>query len=194
MHRRGRRVEGGAVLRAVGAARALPRPDAARPGLRERADGVHGHRTPPARPGDRDHAGLAQLRDVPLRLRTWLAARRGPGAAAVALAAQLLLPLVADRVALPRQRQVPAHLGAAVPALREERGPAADRRRRPRAPRASWRRRACRSGCTAEHLESQDEHADEVPGRAAGPAPSGARCTSTVREALVDRNGGGRSR
>jgi lysyl-tRNA synthetase class 2 len=47
MHRRGGRVEGGAVLRAVGAARAVPRPDAAGPGLRQRADGVHGDRTPP---------------------------------------------------------------------------------------------------------------------------------------------------
>ena len=43
--RRRGRAAGAAVLRAVGPARALARPDAARPRRRQRADGVHGDRT-----------------------------------------------------------------------------------------------------------------------------------------------------
>ncbi|CAK7285255.1 hypothetical protein SGPA1_31128 [Streptomyces misionensis JCM 4497] len=129
VHGRAGPAAGAAVVRALGTERAVAGPDAPRPGRRERADGVHGHRTAAALRGDRGHTGLAELRDVPLGLRTGGTAGRRTGAQAVAVAAQLLLPLVADRVAVPRQRQVPAHLGAAVPALREERGPAAHRPR-----------------------------------------------------------------
>ncbi len=49
MHRRPGRVARRPQLCAVGPEGALPRSDAARPGRRERPDGVHGHRTPPAR-------------------------------------------------------------------------------------------------------------------------------------------------
>lgn len=77
MHGRRGLLAGGAVLRALGPRRALPRPDAARPRRGERADGVHGDRTPAARPGDRDHPGLAQLRHVPFGLRA--GARLGAG-------------------------------------------------------------------------------------------------------------------
>lgn len=64
-------------------------------------------------------AALAQLR-VPVGLRARGETGRRTGAADVAGAADLLLPVVADRVAVPRQRQVPARL-TAFPALREGR-------------------------------------------------------------------------
>ncbi len=80
-----------------------------------------------------DHPAVPQLRHVPVRLRARGPARRGAGAAGVALTARLLLPLVADRVPLPCQRQVPPRLGAPLHALREEHRRAAHRaRRRPR--------------------------------------------------------------
>ena len=106
-----------AVLRAVGHGRHLAGPDAPRPdrdpGLNELL--IVAALAAARRAGHR--AGLAELRDVPLGVRARRAARRRPGAAALARHAGVLLPLVPDRVAVQVQREVPAGVGAAVRGL-----------------------------------------------------------------------------
>ena len=73
------------------------------------------------------HAGVAELRRLPLRLRAGRAPRRRPDAAGMAPGAGLRLALVPDREPLPLQRQVPAQLGAAVRRLPAHRRPAPGR-------------------------------------------------------------------
>src|SRR2546423_1014112 len=114
---------GDPVVHAVGYRRALAGPDAPGPRVRQRADGVHGRR---ARRGGAEAGGradLAELRGVPLGLRGGCPDRGGAGAAAVAQAAAVLLPLVPARVAVPVPRQVPARVGTPVPLLRGRPGP-----------------------------------------------------------------------
>ena len=60
------------------------------------------------RPGDRHPPGLAELRGLPVRLRGGRPDRRRTDPPAVAAAAAGRLALVADRVAVPLQREVPA--------------------------------------------------------------------------------------
>nr|WP_284290337.1 phosphatidylglycerol lysyltransferase domain-containing protein [Angustibacter aerolatus] len=80
--------------------------------------------------GPRRPAGVAELRGVPLGARARRPGGRRAGAAAVAVGAAVGLALVADRVALPRERQVPPRLGAAHGVLPAGRRPAAGSRRR----------------------------------------------------------------
>ena len=131
-----------------GAARAVAGPDAPGPGRRERPDRVHGHRTARSSAGELGvDAGLAELRDVPRRSSS---AARASGAGPVLrlwrAVLLLLLAVVADRVAVPGQRQVPAGVGAPVPLLRPGRRPARASASRPSAPRRSWSRPI---GCAA---------------------------------------------
>ena len=58
------------------------------------------------------HAGVAQLRRLPLRPRAGRAARRRPGPPGLAPGAAVRLALVPDREPLPLQRQVPADVGS----------------------------------------------------------------------------------
>ena len=69
--------------------------------------------------------------------------RRRAGPAAVAAAAAARLAVVAARVALPVERQVPAAWAPRFLCFREPAGPAPDRHRRRRSPRGSSPRRAC---------------------------------------------------
>ena len=73
-------------------------------------------------------ARVPQLRRLPQRLRPGRATRRRTGAAPVALGAAQPVALLADRVALPRQREVPTGLGAPLHLLPLLLGPAPRRR------------------------------------------------------------------
>ena len=72
---------------------------------------------------------LAELRRAALGLRPGRGARRRTGDADLAPAAAGRVPAVADRVAVPGQRQVPAGLAAAVPVLPDRARPAPHRGR-----------------------------------------------------------------
>ena len=121
---------GVAVLRALGPRRALAGPDAPRRHGGQRAHRVHGGPARAAGAVARRRAALAELRHVPGRVRAGRADRRRPRGAVLAAAAPHRVALVAARVPLPRQRQVPADLDAALPVLRGSPRPAPHRHRR----------------------------------------------------------------
>ena len=90
-----------------------------------------------------------------------VAGRRRAGAAAVAPAAADRLALVADRVAVPRERQVPAGVGAALRVLPQGRRAAAGRHGRRSRPRRSSQRPRLRWLATL----TWRQHHDVSPGR-----------------------------
>ena len=170
--RPGRRRGRAAVLRPLGDRRLLPRRDAAQPGRRQRrhrADGERGHGRE-RRAGDPTR--LAQLRRVPQRLRGGRADRCRSGPAAVAAPAARRVALVAVRVALPLQREVPPRVAAPLPVLRR------DARHRPR-------RHGARRGRGLHRpalLPAPADRRRSRPGRAGRPtcgrAGAGRRCRS----------------
>jgi hypothetical protein len=116
--RRRRAGDRAAVADAVGRGRPLARPDAPRPDQRQRTGRDDGGRPDAAGARDRGPAGVAQLRGVPVGVRGRGQDRGRPGAAGLASAAAVHVPVVSARVAVPLERQVPAGVGAAVPVLR----------------------------------------------------------------------------
>ena len=107
-----------AVAGAVGQQRRLARPDAPLAPIPQRHNRIDGQRAVHA---VRRHWGdpdLAELRDVPLGVRTGRPARRRPGRAAVARPAGVLLPVVAARDAVPLEHEVSTRVGAALRVLR----------------------------------------------------------------------------
>jgi lysyl-tRNA synthetase class 2 len=112
--RRDGRLRGFPAFRPVGPSRDVARPDASRPGLGQRPQRVHDHAAAAVLSVPRDRAGVAELRGLPRRPGPGWSAGRGSRDPVVAATAVGRVPLVADRVPLPVQREVPARV---VPAL-----------------------------------------------------------------------------
>ncbi len=118
-----------AVPGAVGQQRRLAGPDAPCAPIPQRHNRIDGQRAVHAVRSHRGDPDLAELRDVPVGVRTGRAARRGPGRAAVAWPAGVLLAVVAARDAVPVQHEVPARVGPPLRVLRGCPAGAAGRRR-----------------------------------------------------------------
>ena len=106
-----------------GRRRPVARPDAARPRRRQRAGRVHGRRARRGGRRARRGPGLAELRHVPGGVRA-RARRIGAGPVMPAVADGCCCSprmVLAARVAVPVQREVPPGVGAAVPVLRADR-------------------------------------------------------------------------
>ena len=119
---RGRGAARGAPLRAVGGRRAVAGPDAAGPGRPARPERLPHRGDHQGRPRPGRQAPLAELRRVPRRARARRADRRRPGAAGLALGADVRVQVVPDRVAVQVQRQVLPGLAAAFLRLPEHQG------------------------------------------------------------------------
>ncbi len=108
--RRGGRSPRAAVLRPVGCPRGFARPDAARPRVGERPDGVHGRLARRCLQRSRRPPHLAELRDVPGDLQRRRAGRRRSRTTAHQRAADRGFEVLAAGESLPVEREVPAPL------------------------------------------------------------------------------------
>ncbi len=129
---------GDAVAGAMGHQRRIPGPDAALPPIPQRHDRIDGQRAVHAVRGHRSEPDLAELRDVPVGVRTGRPAGSRSGRKAVARPAGVLLALVATRDAVPLEHEVPAPLGAALCVLRGCPPGARGSASRPSSPKVSW--------------------------------------------------------
>src|SRR5262249_53741631 len=109
----------------------VARPDAARPVRRQRPERIHDRPRHRGLPVARRAARLVEFRGVPGRHRARRKDRRRPDTARVAPRAAVPVAVVADRVALPLQREVPAGVAAAIPVVPGYAGPPPHRGCRP---------------------------------------------------------------
>ena len=102
------------------------------PRSRERGDGADDRRAPRRRTGPRRcRVSFERLRSVPLVLGPWRTHRRRPVPAGLGPDALDCLPVVADRIPIPRKRQVSTGLGASLHLFQPRSGSRTDHGRRP---------------------------------------------------------------
>jgi lysyl-tRNA synthetase, class II len=117
---RRRAVAGTAPVRAVGTGRSLARPDATRPHQRQRPGRVHGRRGAARGATARHTPVVAQLRRPAVGVRARRPAWCGPDPPRLAAGARDGVTGLAARVSLPRQREVPALVAAALSVLPDD--------------------------------------------------------------------------
>src|SRR5580704_12141182 len=128
---RERRGPGRAAAGPLGRRRLVPGPHAPGQGRPAGPERLPHRGDDQGRPRPRREADLAELRGIPGRAGARRADRRRPGAARLAVGADLPVQVVPDRVAVQVQRQVLSRLAAAVLRVPEHQGRAADRGGRP---------------------------------------------------------------